>query len=156
MVNFNASKKLINDVEQYRQFVVNDVINYRISNNKVWSKSADEKDYPKVITGCEYGNKYAHGRSKRGRCGGARVNVLHSTIVSQLRQIAPNAIIPSTVVVGDQRLYIGSCAEDDAATKVLNMVTNNIPTNSLTFVYPFRPRTQEPVDCCDVCKQIFG
>lgn len=156
MVNFNASKELVDLVENYRQFVINDVISYRIENKKYWSKSADEKDYPKIITGCEWDQVRAHGRSNRGRCGGARVDVLHQKITEQLMMIAPGASIPSTVDVGDKRLNIGTCAEDDAATKVLNAVPADVQTNSLTFVFPFRPRTLEPLDCCEVCKLIFG
>ena len=57
-------------------------------------------------------------------------------------------------------MHYGTCAEDDAATKVLySLDTNRKPLPSvkdLVFAQPIRPRTLEPVGCCEVCEHVFG
>ena len=63
MVKIGGSDELINVVDNFRQQVINDVIQYRIDHHSQWSKSADEKDYPKVIAGCEYADVREAGRS---------------------------------------------------------------------------------------------
>lgn len=157
MVNLNASKDLRTKVDKFRQQVINDVIQYRIDHHTSWSKTADRKDYPCVITGCEFAKERAAGRSLAGRCYTPRVPELHPLVQNPIAVIAPiGTPIPSSV----SGVYYGTCAEDDAATKVLHQLENKnapLPTvKDLVFAQPYRPRTLEPRDCCDVCQQVFG
>lgn len=157
MVKFQNTQTLKDTLEAFLQDVIKGVVQFRVENNKSWSKSADEKDYPKVITACEYAMVTEPGRSERGRCKVPRVPVLHREVIAALTKVAPpGIIIPQT----KDGLHYGTCAEDDAATKVLNgLERNNVPLpsiNNLAFIQPIRPRTQENVDCCTICKQIFG
>lgn len=156
MVRIGGSRELAVTLSNYRQQVINDVIQYRINHHTHWSKSADEKDYPKVITGCEYYNVREAGRSKRGRCYTQRSIQLHPLVFKPIADIAPSWKIPFSVA----GLHYGTCAEDDAATKVLySLDRNGIPLPSvknLVFAQPIRPRTLESVNCCEVCEHVFG
>lgn len=157
MVNFNATKELKKEVDSFRQQVISDVIRYRIDHKTYWSKTADRKDYPSVIAGCEYGKEMAAGRSLTGRCYTPRTPRLHPLIQAPIVALAPlGSVIPSS----SSGMFYGTCAEDDAATKVLNRLDckhTQLPTvKDLTFAPPFRPRTLEFRDCCDVCQKVFG
>ncbi len=144
-------------VDAFRQQVINDVIQYRIDHHTHWSKSADEKDYPKVITGCEYANVREAGRSERGRCYTLRSAQLHPLVLNSIASIAP---FRYSIPYSKDGFHYGTCAEDDAATKVLyslGMKRATLPSvKDLVFAQPIRPRTQEPVDCCRTCKHVFG
>lgn len=157
MVKIGDSNELINVVDAFRQQVINDVIQYRIDHHTKWSKSADEKDYPKVITGCEYDNVREAGRSERGRGYTARSAQLHPLVLNPIAAIAPFWYASPYSKDG---FHYGTCAEDDAATKVLySLEFNRVPLPSvkdLVFAQPIRPRTQEPVDCCGICEHVFG
>lgn len=157
MVRIGGSNELINLVDAFRQQIINDVIQYRIDHHTQWSRSADEKDYPKVITGCEYANVRKAGRSERGRCYTLRSAQLHPLVLNPIAAIAPFRYSIPYSIAG---FHYGTCAEDDAATKVLYSLERKSVTlpsvKDLVFTQPFRPRTQEPVDCCRTCQHIFG
>ena len=158
MVKIGGSNALINLVDAFRQQVINDVIQYRIDHHTKWSKSADEKDYPKVITGCEYADVREAGRSERGRGYTARSARLHPLVLTPIAIMAP---FWKGIPFSEGGLHYGTCAEDDAATKVLYSLEYNrrIPLPSvkdLVFAQPIRPRTLESVDCCRICEHVFG
>lgn len=157
MVIIGGSRALAIIVENFRQQVICDVIQYRINHHTYWSKSADEKDYPKVITGCEYANVREAGRSERGRCYTSRSAQLHPLVLNPIISIAPNW---KGIPYSEGGFHFGTCAEDDAATKVLyEFERKRRPLSSvkdLVFAQPIRPRTMEPVDCCEVCQHVFG
>lgn len=157
MVNLNATKELKKEVDSFRQQVINDVILYRIDHKTYRSKKADRKDYPSVITGCEYGKEMAAGRSLAGRCYTPRTPLLHPLVQAPIVALAPLGTAIPSYSAGK---FYGTCAEDDAATKVLNQLDSQhspLPiVKDLTFAPPFRPRTLEFRDCCDVCQKVFG
>ena len=157
MVKIGGSRALAVIVDGFRQQVINDVIQYRIDHHTYWSKSADEKDYPKVITGCEYSNVREAGRSERGRCYTSRSTQLHPLVFKPIAAIVP---FRERIPFSEGRMHYGTCAEDDAATKVLfELEGNGMPLPSvkdLVFAQPIRPRTLESVDCCEVCEHVFG
>lgn len=157
MVNIGGSRELASIVDGFRQQVINDVIQYRIAHHTSWSKSADEKDYPKVITGCEYSNVREAGRSERGRCCTPRSPQLHPLVLNPIISIAPDW---KGIPYSKGKMHYGTCAEDDAATKVLYDFERNrksLPyVKDLVFAQPIRPRTLETVDCCEVCEHVFG
>lgn len=157
MVKIGGSRELAVIVDAFRQQVINDVIQYRIDHHTYWSKSADEKDYPKVITGCEYTNVREAGRSERGRCCTPRSAYLHPLVYNPITALVPPW---KRIPYSEGKMHYGTCAEDDAATKVLySLDTNRKPLPSvkdLVFAQPIRPRTLEPVGCCEVCEHVFG
>ena len=157
MVKIGGSRELAVIVDAFRQQVINDVSQYRIDHHTNWSKSADEKDYPKVITGCEYADVREAGRSERGRCYTLRSTHLHPLVYQPIDAIAP---LWKPIPYSYGGLHYGTCAEDDAATKVLYTLERNsvaLPSvKDLVFARPIRPRTQEPVDCCRTCEHVFG
>ena len=157
MVKIGGSRELAVIVDDFRQQVINDVIQYRIDHHTYWSKSADDKDYPKVITGCEYFNVREAGRSERGRCYTSRSTQLHPLVLNPIISIAPDW---KGIPYSKGGKHYGTCAEDDAATKVLYEFERNGKSSSsvkdLVFAQPIRPRTLEPVDCCEVCEHVFG
>lgn len=157
MVKIGGSNELANVVDAFRQQVINDVIQYRIDHQTQRSKSADEKDYPKVITGCEYSGVREAGRSERGRCYTLSSAQLHPFVSAPIVNIAP---LGKTIPFSEGGLHYGTCAEDDAATKVLNSLEGKSKTlpsvKVLVFTQPIRPRTLEPVKCCRICEQVFG
>ncbi len=157
MVKIGGSKELIEVVDAFRNQVINDVIQYRLDHHTQWSKSADEKDYPKVITGCEYADVKEAGRSERGRCYTSRSKYLHPLV---LNPISVRAHSWKSIPYSEAGMHYGTCAEDDASTKVLYELENKkIPlpcVKNLVFTQPIRPRTQQPVDCCEICEFVFG
>lgn len=157
MVKIGGTRELAVIVDSFRQQVINDVIQYRIDHHTNWSKSADEKDYPKVITGCEYANVREAGRSERGRCYTSRSVQLHPLVFNPIADIVPSW---KRIPFSEGGIHFGTCAEDDAATKVLYEIERKrrpLPSvKDLVFAQPMRPRTLEPVDCCEVCQHVFG
>lgn len=157
MVKIGGSRELAVIVDDFRQQVINDVIQYRIDHHTYWSRSADEKDYPKVITGCEYANVREAGRSERGRCYTSRSAQLHPLVFNPIAAMVPSW---KRISFSEGGFHFGTCAEDDAATKVLySLNANGTPLPSvkdLVFAQPIRPRTLETVDCCEVCEHVFG
>ena len=162
VVNFNASNDLVNIVADFQMDIILELLDYRINNNIISTKSQDNKDYPKVITGCEYNQIRYPGRSFKGRSRIQRVKVLHSDIINALSVVAPSVTPPETIddPMSGKTLYIGTCAEDDSATRVLNELDSKHKIrpklNDLIFVHPYRPRTSVYVECCEVCVELFG
>lgn len=158
MVKIGGSRELAVIVDNFRQQVISDVIQYRIDHHTSWSKSADEKDYPKVITGCEYANVREAGRSERGRCYTSRSTQLHPLVFNPIAALVPSW---KRIPFSEGGMHYGTCAEDDAATKVLSELGRNgkslsTSVKDLVFAQPIRPRTLEVVDCCEVCEYVFG
>ncbi len=143
-------------------------------NIPILSKYEHLKDdfFPRVIVNCKYVNCIQNGRSQRGN---ARIDrSFHCPKPSSLDKIQCHEIIAdwlnylyylySTQRAEDQEkedIFWGTCAEDDAANKVLNECENsNIPLpttmTSLNFTKAIRPRTGECVPYCKICEKIFG
>lgn len=157
MVKIGGTQELSELLETFRQDVIADVLQYRIDHNKQWSRRADERDYPHVVTACEFGKEMAAGRSERAHCYIKRSNPLHPLVLRPIILIAP---LSKPIPFCESGKNYGTCAEDDAATKVLNQITSTmtpLPTvKELVFAQPVRTRTQEPKPCCDVCEYVFG
>lgn len=157
MVKIGGSIELSDLLESFRQEVIADVLQYRIDHNKQWSKTADKKDYPNIVTVCEYGKVMAAGRSERAHCYSKRSDPLHPFVLQPIVFIAP---LSKPIPFCDAKKNYGTCAEDDAATKVLNQMSSTMTplpsVKDLLFAQPVRTRTQEPKPCCDVCEYVFG
>lgn len=138
------------------------------------TKSEDDVDdfFPRVIVNCRYGNVIKNGRSKKGF---APINrSFRCPKPSLLKEIQCNEILTdwlnylyylySTQKIEDQEkkdIFWGTCAEDDAANKVLNECDDQkmlLPTKmtDLNFTKAIRPRTRECIPYCKICEKIFG
>lgn len=129
-------------------------------------KKFDIHDYPAIVVGCEYdiieecgrSNK-AHKRFKERIPCSEPLNV---RVLKALKKIRSDVKIPGIFkdeASGETR-FLGTCAEDDAATKVLNRIDNTRQGNPLLqhlkFTEAKRPRTGSRKPYCKTCKQLFG
>lgn len=119
----------------------------------------DMHDLPKVAVGCRYGKAKFCGRSgsahKRYKRSIPRAP-FNSHLYNALHAISPTSKIPGTFVENGERRYLGTCAEDDAANKVLNIYDPYVPTlNKLKFTKSLRPRTGSIIRYCKTCQTIF-
>lgn len=114
-----------------------------------------KKDYPKVAAVCEHG-PMCYGHSKN----------CHKSIIEEinyvpqlLKRLTKFGNPPTKIKTQGKPLYVGTCAEDYAANKLLMELSDRgriIPKlNKLHFANPIRPRTNERVKMCKVCKSLF-
>ena len=127
----------------------------------------DMHDYPAMVVGCEYDQRVEEcGRSSKAhkvfKERVPRVDHLNYRIVNALQALNPNIKIPccdENPKTGEIRFY-GTCAEDDAASKVLNRLDQTRQANPklshLKFTPARRPRTGSKKPYCVICKQVFG
>lgn len=125
----------------------------------------DLHDLPKVVAGCLYDDQQKTmdvGRSGRTH---KSINqripraVFNVKLVNALKGIKDTGKIPDTFkdpATGEIR-FLGTCAEDDAANKVLNALEQNTPKlNELQFTKALRPRTGNKVKYCKTCQTVFS
>ena len=124
----------------------------------------DMHDYPAMAVGCEYDGILECGRSNKthkrikDRIPRAELN---NRVVNKVRVVTGQVDIPCTYVdANGKRMFAGTCAEDDAASKVLNRIDamrgGNPQLCDLAFTKAVRPRTGSKKTYCDVCKQVFS
>lgn len=116
------------------------------------------KDYPCVASVCSRNFRIGKGYSKN--C----AKVLKAKRPKQLNQQVANRITNyiSSITVKNgkdeygRKIYNGTCAEDMAATDLLNQENGKfgIPT-SANFTQPQRVRSGEYIDMCIVCQNVF-
>lgn len=115
--------------------------------------------FPKVIVNCEYDNIFRNGRNKSGKATPKRsfkslVNC-HPLIANRINYLKSLAIKYNYKKMED--LYFGTCAEDDAANKVLIQCKNVSPKLSeLKFTKAIRCRTGQNIPYCAICERTFG
>lgn len=131
-------------LKRYRYFIIIQVLYNRLICFQ-WKM----KDYPAMIVGCKYGEHRVCGRSN----GSALYNLRRGK-----RRFLP--LLENALQIERQKhlknISIGSCAEDDAANKILQ---NNLKITSLyqlNFTIAIRPRTGQKEPYCQICKNIFG
>ena len=116
------------------------------------------KDYPAVTVVCRKDSFIRVGHSNQ--C----INGLHQSIsyVAPLYNALKPFGDPPQVVKkqGDKDVYVGTCAEDAAANKVLECIYLKMkkypPLKELEFTTPIRPRTLEKIEMCPTCMSIFN
>lgn len=120
--------------------------------------------YPAIIVNCKYRNEIHNGRSSAGTKDAKRSFIdtinfrdCHSLLASK---IITQKIIHKKIQT-NKKLYFGTCAEDDAANKILLACDNKkIPQppklSDLKYTIPIRPRTREKEKYCIICEKIFG
>lgn len=143
--------------------------------------------FPKVIVNCRYNNEIQNGRSQKGISPSTinlweKLKIKNDHNQKELSKILRSFYRPhpchhilqdyldylfflySTQPEEEKEkkdIYWGTCAEDDAANKVLTECENNfIPLpnkmSDLRFTVAIRPRTRERIPYCTICEKIFG
>lgn len=127
-----------------------------ILKDSIQNRPVRDDDYPKVTIACEYGSHYAFGHSLK----------CHRSIKQVVNYVGPlrNALSkygnpPEVIITGGKTLFVGTCAEDAAANKVLEkcyyQCSSYPKLKKLIFTQPIRPRTNQRRKFCDICKAIF-
>ncbi len=150
MPNLNASPQLVRSLVYYvhdlRETLKSEIKNRPIRN----------EDFPAIAIGCEHGIFGAFGHSRK----------CHKSLREEVNYVPPllNALKrfgtpPTKRIIGDKIHFVGTCAEDSAANKVLQEIyeiRHSYPTlTQLSFTHPVRPRTFQRRPMCSVCRSIF-
>lgn len=160
MINYNDIR-LLNAREVYRDKVLSDVRYFRIIENR---NSRDDFDYPAVIVaGADKRFRIECGRSMRSHLAHYHIRerelnpslcqLLRMRYISSVGAYAPS--LPTIHKVNGTKLYFGSCAEDDVVSKLFPKDVIDFK-NDIYLSTPVRPRTNERIDYCPVCKSIFS
>lgn len=134
----------------------------QIRNMQLKSRLRWEDYYPAVSVGCEY-NVYSavgdhHSKSYKYQ--------FHDNVYSELKklgrlnELVDNATKTKYNISIECKNFIGHCAENYAATKVLREIEGNnqcVPyVKDLSFTIAFQPRSGIMKPWCDNCKHVFG
>lgn len=159
----STSKTLLKKLKQYAESVCKDVKRLRSNKPEEWS----EYDYPRAVSICCYSQCLRKGRSRYSRIK-SYINEItfEPTLYQELKNVCvTNNLdwrkIPQKFYKNNgTEIYVGTCAEDDAANQVLRdapaYVNYQPPIKNLNFSVTIRPRTQQKIDFCQTCKTIFG
>lgn len=150
MPNLNASPHLVRSLVGYvhdlRETLKTEIKNRPIKND----------DFPAIAIGCEHGIYTAFGHSRRCHKS-LREEVYYVPLL--LKALKKFGIPPTKRIIGGHIHFVGTCAEDSAANKVLQEVfevRHSYPMlQQLSFTNPVRPRTYQRRPMCRVCKSIF-
>lgn len=125
----------------------------------------DLHDLPKVVAGCLYDGQQKTMEVGRSGCAHKSINQripradFNVQLVNALKAVKDTGKIPDTFTdpaTGEIR-FLGTCAEDDAANKVLYTLEPNTPKlNELQFTKALRPRTGNKVKYCKTCQTVFS
>jgi hypothetical protein len=119
--------------------------------------------YPACIVTCKYNDKLYDGRSKSGTVDipfslDKSINKILENKLLEEAKLYKTELFKATTYQGE-KIYVGSCAEDDAANQLLEADSTIPPTFSLSqikFTQAIRPRTKQEWPYCRVCQEIFG
>ncbi len=115
-------------------------------NSKRWKR----KQYPAVTVGAEC-QGYEHIGNHHGN---ARCKDFEPLLLNALHHNY-GCLNSKDVQSGN---YVGHCAENYAATKVLKDLHKNgylVPLSDIGFTNAIRPRTWKMIDWCSICHKIF-
>lgn len=120
--------------------------------------------YPAIIVNCKYRNEMHNGRSSAGTKIVKRSYIDTSNFTDCHQRLTTEIIKLKKLhnkIPANKKLYFGTCAEDDAANKILVACDNNkIPQptklSDLKYTTAIRPRTREEEKYCTICEKIFG
>lgn len=121
---------------------------------------AQVRFYPSVIVNCKYEDVLHNGRNVDGTAPVPRSFESHTPTHPRLRKETKRLFLAVSKIFLRHRFYCATCAEDDAANKVLEELdkVNIQPANlsDLQFTKAIRPRTRQGIDYCVICEKIFG
>ena len=150
MPNLNASPNLVRSLAGYVHDL-RETLKAEIRNRPI-----KHHDFPAIAIGCEHGIFSAFGHSR----------MCHKSLWEEVNYVSPllkalkrYGTPPTKKIIDGHIHFIGTCAEDSAANKVLKEVfevRHSYPTlQQLSFTRPVRPRTYQRRPMCRVCKSIF-
>lgn len=150
MPNLNASPNLVRSLAVY----VHDL--RETLKTEIKNRPIKHDDFPAIAIGCEYGIYTAFGHSRRCHKS-LREEVYY--VPPLLKALKKFAVPPTKRSIDGHIYFVGTCAEDSAANKVLQEVfevRHSYPMfQQLSFTNPVRPRTYQRRPMCRVCKSIF-
>lgn len=113
-------------------------------------------DYPNVTSVCQrniIGKGYSSACKNSLKSKRPPLNNLVKDEITKLGHGDPVQVVKDEN--GKAEYYLGTCAEDMAATELIdNSKMSSLPLKS-EFVHPLRTRTGEEIDMCSVCDKIF-
>jgi hypothetical protein len=121
--------------------------------------------FPKVIVNCRYNNEIQNGRSQKGIAPIQRSFYRPGSCHEILQDFLDYLFFLYSSQTEEEKekkgIYWGTCAEDDAANKVLTECEKNLfplpqKMSDLRFTVAIRPRTRERIPYCTICEKIFG
>lgn len=119
--------------------------------------NANKKDYPRVAAACKMHNNIGKGysRSCAKRLQRKRPQ-LHRIVIKRLSSLGLGEPIKVVKEKDKKPIFIGTCAEDMAATELLIKEGVNIKFPTIeNFTQPLRVRTGQKINMCNVCKNVF-
>lgn len=130
--------------------------------NKLYQELGKENvkkpDYPAVADGCRLKKKHDFGHSRAcNKCLWEDVPFVPPLYAALSGYGTP---LKENYNNQGKRIYVGTCAEDMCANKVLQAYKKrhrSYPSLSeIRFIQPVRPRTNQCVKFCEVCKSVFS
>lgn len=142
--NSDLYKHVFEDVAKMRKDV-----EYRkqINAYKGQVSSKKRKQYPAVVVGAEYNGAMGIGHH---HCNSTQSDFhpsIYNALISNYRAL--------NVLDSVSNNYVGHCAENYAATKVLASLTSPCPLSNIAFTDAFCPRTLKMKDWCSICHSVF-
>lgn len=129
-----------------------DVAYRRRANAYRASSGTKAKQYPAVTVGALHGTYKEYGNHHSP----AAKNLLHQSVVDGFDNRLNTEINGISPYCNNA---VGHCAENYAASKVLNKIeaaNNPLPDiQDISFTYAFQPRTWKKVDWCNNCHRMF-
>lgn len=139
-----------------------------VKNNKIQFAKEEEEDdlqqvfFPCIIVNCKFDKDKQNGRSRGGFAVPLRsfdkLDECHPLIANKIKYIQYMCKEMNIKSRNEEKVFFGSCAEDDAANKILtNLGQKPLPQLSqLKFTTAKRTRTGEEEPYCFTCEKVFG
>lgn len=147
------SKHIHAKLQKYINEIITEVDTYCVT----MRKKAKFTFYPAIAVGCEYGHYKECGRSKKSEIKALVRKINLNPILFSALKKATN-VEPEQVIKGYPPIFVGTCAEDHAANKILLKMGEKgriISLKDIKFTKPRRPRTFEKRKMCQTCKSVF-
>lgn len=161
MIKQTFSEKAIKQLEEYIRYY-DRLWRNKTSEEKEFNETKEKKFYPAVVVCCEYQSLCCSGRSLKAnaKTRSIKTTPVNSFLMNSLENIAKKyeQKVFQRTKVDDTKVFIGTCAEDDACNMVLNKLKSGTLSKltDLSFTPAVRPRTRQHIDYCKVCNEIFG
>lgn len=105
------------------------------------------KQYPAVVVGAEYNGVMGIGHQHGQACPSDFHKSIYNALINKYKSLNTKDPISGN--------YVGHCAENYAATKVLKSLNIPCPLSNIAFTDAFNPRTLKMKDWCSICHSIF-
>jgi len=152
----------LNKLEEYQNKTQKEVRHFRSEEHR---NNKDDQDFPNAIVCCVYGKVLHVGRSMSSHLRHYNIQKrnfvapLEESLMQECAKYGVKNPLPTTKNVGQTIRFFGTCAEDDAANKVLDFFISKkkeVSLRKLSFTKAIRPRTGEVIPYCQTCINIFS